>query len=339
MLDRIGESGGGADGEPFPLAGKTVWVAGHTGLAGSAIVSRLKREPCRIVTIGHRELDLTRQQPTERFLATTRPDVIVIAAARVGGIVANQRHPAEFLYDNAMIALNVMHAAFETGVGTVLFLGSSCIYPREAPQPMREDMLLTGPLEPTNEAYAIAKIAGLKYAEACNRQYGRRFITAMPTNLYGPNDNFDPETSHVLPALIRRFHEARLADAPTVTLWGTGRPLREFLHADDMADACVFLIKHYCGPEPVNIGSGDEISIGDLARLVARVVGYRGTIVQDTTKPDGTPRKRQDTAKLDALGWRARVPLEEGLRDTYAHWLVSEAAKDCLAERRSIPAE
>lgn len=307
----------------FDLSGRRVWVAGHTGLVGSALVRRLAEEQCELLLAPHAELDLTRQQQTESWMKRTRPDVIIIAAARVGGIAANVRYPVEFLYDNTMIAMNIIHAAHALGVNKLLALGSSCIYPKFAEQPIREECLLTGALEPTNEAYAIAKIAGLKLAEAYNRQYGRQYISAMPTNLYGPNDNFDPETSHVLPAMIRRFHEAKMADAERVAVWGTGLPRREFLHADDLADACVFLIKNYVGGDVVNIGSGQEITIRELARLVADIVGYRGRIVFDASRPDGTPRKLLDTSKLHGMGWQPKIGVEEGVASLYSDWVRS----------------
>ncbi|GAB1580862.1 GDP-L-fucose synthase family protein [Phyllobacterium phragmitis] len=315
----------------FPLRGKRVFVAGHAGLVGSALVRRLRTEDCVILTVPHGEVDLTRQVETERWMRAERPEAVFVAAARVGGIAANARYPVEFFYENTMIACNIMHAAHEVGVRKLMWLGSSCIYPRDAPQPLREEMLLTGPLEPTNEAYAIAKIAGIKLAQFYSRQYGDCFISAMPTNLYGPNDNFDPETSHVLPALIRRIHEAKVNGAPSVTLWGTGRPLREFLHVDDLADACVHLMKHYSGLEHVNIGAGQEISIRDLASLIAEIIGYGGQFAYDTTRPDGTPRKRLDTSRMEAMGWRARISLREGISDLYVHWLVKGEAREAAA--------
>ncbi|WP_274425379.1 GDP-L-fucose synthase family protein [Chelativorans sp. YIM 93263] len=317
--------------ETFSLAGKRVWVTGHRGMVGSAIVRRLASEQCEILTATHGELDLTNQAATVAWMERHRPQVIFNAAARVGGIAANARNPAMFLYDNLMIALNVTKTAHEIGVEKLLWLGSSCIYPREAVQPIPEEALLTGPLESTNEAYALAKIAGSKLAEAYSRQFGDRFITAMPTNLYGPNDNFDPETAHVLPALLRKIHEAKAARRKTVTLWGTGRPLREFLHVDDLADACAFVMKHYRSPEPINIGTGREISIAGLARLIASIVGYDGDFVFDSSKPDGTPRKLLDTSRLGALGWRAKITLEDGVRDLYRWRMAAETASSAVS--------
>ncbi|KXF78718.1 GDP-fucose synthetase [Paramesorhizobium deserti] len=315
----------------FPLRGKRVFVAGHRGLVGSALMRRLRTEGCTILTASHRELDLTRQMQTERWMRAERPDAIFIAAARVGGIAANARYPVEFLYENMMIGGNIMHAAHETGVQKLLWLGSSCIYPRNAPQPIREEMLLSGTLEATNEAYAIAKIAGMKLAQFYNKQYGDCFISAMPTNLYGPNDNFDPETSHVLPALMRRIHEAKVNGSPSVTLWGTGTPLREFLHVDDLADACVHLMKNYSGSEHINIGAGQEISIRDLASLIAEIIGYQGHFAYDTSKPDGTPRKRLDTSRMEAMGWRARIDLRGGIGDLYIRWLANTETREIAA--------
>lgn len=309
----------------YSLEGKKVFVAGHGGMVGSAILRRLRRENCDIITAARSALDLTRQGPTENFITGRKPDVIIVAAARVGGILANAQSPADFLYDNLAIGMNVIRAAHQAGVERLLWLGSSCIYPRDAAQPLNEESLMTGPLEATNEAYAIAKIAGLKYAEACARQHGDRFITAMPTNLYGPNDNFDPDTSHVLPALMRRIHEAKTRGADHVTLWGSGTPLREFLHVDDLADACLHLLQFHDGMEPVNIGSGEEIPIRELALTIARIIGYEGRFEHDLDKPDGTPRKLLDTSRMRALGWRPRIALEDGLRDVYRDWLEKTA--------------
>lgn len=312
--------------QPFDLRGKRVWIAGHTGLVGSALQRRLAQEPCELLVAGHDELDLVRQGETEAWMERTRPQVVVVAAARVGGIMANSRYPADFLYDNMMIAANVLRTAHEIGVERLVWLGSSCIYPREADQPIREDSLLTGPLEATNEAYAVAKIAGLKLAEAYNTQHGQQFFTVMPCNLYGPNDNFDPENSHVIPGLMRKMHAARQAGAETVELWGTGRPLREFLHVDDLADAVVLLLQRHGSGEPVNVGSSSEISIADLAGLIARIVGYRGRIAFDATRPDGTPRKVLDSQRMQALGWRPRITLEEGLDEMYRAWRARSSA-------------
>jgi GDP-L-fucose synthase len=305
----------------FDLTNKRVFVAGHTGMAGSALVRRLKREPCQILTIGHRELDLSRQAPTENFVASARPDVVIVAAGRVGGILANSSYPVEFLADNLAMEVNLIRASHAAGVQKLLFLGSTCIYPKFAKQPMTEDQLLTGALEPTNQWYAIAKIAGIKLCEAYRRQYGADFISVMPTNLYGPGDNYHSEHSHVLAALIRRFHEAKLANTPNVVVWGTGKPRREFLFVDDFADACVFVLKHYSGSDFINIGLGEDIPISDLAQMIAEVVGYPGEIVYDPSKPDGTPRKLVDVSRLKALGWTARTTLQEGLKTSYADFL------------------
>ena len=295
-----------------------IYVAGHRGLVGSAIVRRLRDAGFQNLLLPDRsELDLTRQSEVERFFAAEKPEYVFLAAAKVGGILANDTWPADFIRDNTLIEMLVLDAAHRHGVERVLFLGSSCIYPKHAPQPLREEYLLTGPLEPTNEAYAIAKILGIKTVEAYRRQHGVRWISAMPTNLYGPNDNFDLETGHVLPALIRRFHEARESGAPSVTLWGTGTPRREFLHVDDLADALFFLMQNYDGDSFVNVGVGEDVTIRDLAELVRRIVGYAGTIEFDASKPDGTPRKLMDVSRLTALGWRARIRLEEGVRATY----------------------
>jgi GDP-L-fucose synthase len=307
----------------FDLAGKRVFVAGHTGMAGSAIVRRLRQEPCTVLVADHRELDFTRQDQTERHLSATRPDVVIMAAGRVGGILANDRYPANFLAENLAMALNCIHVSHLVGVRKLLFLGSSCIYPKFAKQPMSEDQLLTGELEPTNEWYAIAKIAGIKLCEAYRRQYGSDFISVMPTNLYGPGDNYHPEHSHVVAALIRRFHQAKVTNAPTVVVWGTGAPRREFLYVDDFADACVFVLKNYSGSQFVNIGCGKDQTIAEFARTVAEVVGFRGEIVYDTSKPDGTPRKLLDVSRLSAMGWKAKVSLREGLKKAYVDFLTN----------------
>jgi GDP-L-fucose synthase len=287
-------------------------------MAGAAIARRLAREGCEVLTAAREVADLRRQQETERLLDRLRPDVVVIAAARVGGIKANNDFPVDFLADNLAIQTNLLTASHLVGVDRLLFLGSTCIYPRDAPQPLREDSLMTGPLESTNEWYAIAKIAGLKLAQAYRRQYGRRYISVMPTNLYGPGDNYHPDHSHVVAALIRRFHEAKVSGAPNVVVWGTGAPRREFLAADDLADACVFVMKHYSGDGFLNVGTGEDIAIADFARLVAEVVGYAGAITFDTSRPDGMPRKLLDVSRLAALGWRAKTPLRDGLRAAYA---------------------
>jgi GDP-L-fucose synthase len=305
----------------FDLAGKRVFVAGHRGMVGSAIVRRLAHEPCTILTVPRERLDLARQSDTEQWLLDSRPDVIFLAAGRVGGIHANNSFPAEFIADNLAIALNVISAAHAAKVRKLVFLGSSCIYPRLAAQPMTEDMLLTGPLEPTNEWYAVAKIAGIKLCAAYRREYGDDFVSVMPTNLYGPGDNYHPENSHVPAALIRRFHEGKLARAPSVAVWGTGAPRREFMAVDDLADACVFVLKHYSGPEMINIGTGRDITIREFASCVADVVGYEGDIVFDHTRPDGMPQKLLDVSKLTALGWRAGTSLRDGLVAAYGDFV------------------
>jgi len=299
------------------------YVAGHRGLVGSAICRALQRFGyTNICTRSHAELDLLEQQAVRDFFAEEKPDYVILAAAKVGGIHANSTYPAQFIYENLQIQNNVIHCAWEHGVKKLLFLGSSCIYPKYCPQPIKEEYLLTGPLEPTNDAYALAKIAGIKMCQAYRKQYGFDAISAMPTNLYGPGDNYHPENSHVIPALIRRFHEAKLAGLPEVKIWGTGTPLREFLHADDMADACVFLMENYSDYEHINIGSGQEVSILELARLIADVVGYRGNITNDTSKADGTPRKLLDCSKLFEMGWCKRVAIKEGLKRTYTDYLA-----------------
>ncbi|MDR7944783.1 GDP-L-fucose synthase family protein [Achromobacter aegrifaciens] len=299
-----------------------VFVAGHRGMVGAAITRELQRRGYRnVLTRGREELDLENQNQVNRFFSTTPVDVVYLAAAKVGGILANQTHPVEFLYKNLMIQCNVIRAAYAAGVRKLLFLGSSCIYPREAPQPIREDALLTGPLEATNEPYAIAKIAGLKLCEAYQREFGARFICAMPTNLYGQHDNYDLQSSHVVPALIRKFHEGRESGQESVSIWGTGAPLREFLYVDDLAQACVMLMEHPQAEGIYNIGAGQDISIADLARLVARVVGYEGNIVYDSSKPDGTPRKLMDSARMQALGWKPEISLTHGITLAYGHFL------------------
>lgn len=295
------------------------YVAGHRGLVGSALVRRLHAAGAdNLILRTHAELDLTDQVAVDTFFASERPEYVLLAAAKVGGIHANDVYPAEFIRDNLAIQTNVIHSAWKHGAKKLLFLGSSCIYPRECPQPIKEEYLLTGPLEPTNEAYAIAKIAGLKMCQAYRQQYGFDTICAMPTNLYGPGDNFHPENSHVVPALIRRFHEARLSDAPEVLIWGSGRPLREFMHVDDLADGLLFLMRNYSDAGMVNIGSRQEVSIAELARLTADIIGYQGKLVFDTSKPDGTPRKLLDSGRLEALGWYPSISLEHGLRKTIA---------------------
>ncbi|MBX9592541.1 MAG: GDP-L-fucose synthase [Hyphomonadaceae bacterium] len=299
------------------MKGARVFVAGHRGMVGSAIVRRLETEGCTVIVADRSRLDLTRQDATERWLAGNRPDVVIGAAAKVGGIEANSEYPVDFIADNLAISLNLIRASHAVGVRKLLFLGSTCIYPRLAAQPMSEDQLLTGPLEPTNEWYAIAKIAGIKLCQAYRRQYGCDYICAMPTNLYGPEDNYHPQHSHVVAALLRRFHEAKIAGASSVTVWGTGAPRREFMHVDDMADACVFLLKDYSAEEIVNVGWGSDIAIADLARMIADIVGYTREIVFDPSKPDGTPRKLVDASRLSALGWRPRIRLLEGLAQTY----------------------
>jgi GDP-L-fucose synthase len=308
---------------PFVLRGARVWVAGHGGMVGSALVKRLGSEKCEILTVGRETLDLTRQSETEQWIAETRPDAIFLAAAKVGGILANETYPADFLYDNLMIQANVLEAAHRQGVRKVLVLGSSCVYPKHAPQPISEDSLLTGALEPTNEAYAVAKIAGLKLARAYRMQYGGDFISAMPTNLYGPQDNFDLTTGHALPALIRKAHEAKVRGDKSLVIWGTGKARREYLHVDDCADALVVLMQRYSGESHVNVGSGEDMTIREIAELVCDVVGFGGGIVCDTTKPDGTPRKLMSGDRLKALGWAPRTPLRDGIEETY-RWFLAQ---------------
>ncbi len=306
---------------PFELKGKTVFVAGHRGMVGSALARRLAAEDVQLLTATRRDLDLRDQAAVFQWFASKKPQVVFLAAAKVGGIVANDTLRAEFLYDNLAIAANVIHAAHVNHAEKLMFLGSSCIYPKFAAQPIREDVMLTGALEPTNEPYAIAKIAGIKMAEAYRSQYGSDFINVMPTNLYGPGDNYHPEYSHVVAALIRRFHEAKVAGPPNGGVWGTGRPRREFLYVDDLADACIHLMKTYSHAEMVNIGTGEDITIADFARVVAAAVGYKGTISYDTSRPDGTPQKLHDVSRLAKLGWRARTTLEDGIRRAYQAYL------------------
>ena len=307
-----------------------IYVAGHRGMVGSAIVRALKNQGyTNIITRTSKELDLRRQIDVEEFFTKEKPDYVFLAAAKVGGILANNEAPADFMYDNMILEMNVIHEAYKNNVKKLMFLGSSCIYPRMAPQPMKEDCLLTSELEKTNEAYALAKISGLKYCEYLNRQYNTDFISVMPTNLYGPNDNYHPEHSHVLPALIRRFHEAKENNLNEVVIWGTGTPLREFLYVDDLADACVYLMNTYSGNETVNLGTGKELSIKELAELVKKVVGFKGNITFDTTKPDGTPRKLLDVSKLEKLGWKYKTELEDGIKLAYEDFLNN----DMRAER------
>jgi GDP-L-fucose synthase len=317
------------EGRPFSLADKRVFVAGGGGMVGSALLRRLASMGCaEILAPARNVLDLRRQAETEAWFERHAPDAVFLAAAKVGGILANDRYSAEFIYDNLAIELSVIEAARRVGVQKLLFLGSSCIYPKFAPQPIPEEALLGGALEPTNEWYAVAKIAGLKLCEAYRRQWGCDFISAMPTNLYGPHDNFEPETSHVLPALIRKIHLAKAMDAPTVTLWGTGAPRREFLHVDDLADACVFLMERHSAAVHVNVGAGDDVTILELAHMIAGIVGYRGKFAFDTTKPDGTPRKVLDSSRLRSMGWVPTIGLANGIRDTYEWFLANIATED-----------
>lgn len=312
---------------PYRLAGKRIFVAGHRGMVGSAVVRRLAEgdQDCTVLTVSRQDLDLRDQAGVRAWLADTRPHVVILAAAKVGGILANDTYPADFLVDNLAIETAVIEGAFRAGVEKLLFLGSSCIYPKHAPQPIPEEALLTGPLEPTNEWYAIAKIAGLKLCEAYRRQYGADFISAMPTNLYGPGDNFDLQDSHVVPALLRKAHEAKLKGLPKLEIWGTGEPRREFLHVDDCADALVYLLQHYSGARHVNVGSGTDVTIRELAETIAEVVGFEGELVYDTTKPDGTPRKLMSGGRLAAMGWEPRIGLRRGLEQTYAWYLENVA--------------
>jgi len=312
-----------------------IYVAGHCGLVGSAIVRSLKKQGYKnLIFKTHHALDLTRQKQVETFFAREKPEYVFMAAARVGGIWANNTYPAHFIYDNLAIQTNLIHSAYLNKVKKLLFLGSSCIYPRSCPQPMKEEYLLSDYLEPTNEPYAVAKIAGIKMCEAYNRQYGTTYVSVLPTNLYGPYDNFDLETSHVLPALIRKFHEAKIESMNEVPIWGSGKPRREFLHVDDLADACLFLMNTYQGSDLINIGSGSDITISELARLIACVVGFEGRLTFDSTKPDGTPRKLLDISRMTALGWKAAITLEQGIKSTY-EWFVRNEGK--LNETVSCP--
>lgn len=309
----------------YSLEGKRIWVAGHRGMVGSALVRRLEREnPAEILKATRQEADLRDPAAVRRWMERAQPEAVFVPAAKVGGILANDTFPADFLYDNLMIAANVIHAAHKAGVEKLLFLGSSCIYPKFADQPIREDALLTGALEPTNEWYAIAKIAGIKLCQAYRKQYGMDFISAMPTNLYGPGDNYDLQSSHVIPALIRKAHEAKRAAAPSMEIWGTGTPRREFLHADDCADALVHLMKVYSAPEHVNVGSGTDVTIEELAHLVMEVVGFEGELTRNLSKPDGTPRKLMSAERIRALGWAPRITLRDGLENAYACYLKAE---------------
>ena len=312
--------------EIFSLAGKRVWVAGHGGMVGAALVRRLQQESCDIITAGRGVVDLVDQAQTSAWIGANKPDAIFVAAAKVGGILANDTYPADFLYNNLMIEANIIAAAHSACVEKLMFLGSSCIYPKLAPQPITEEALLTGPLEPTNEWYAIAKIAGIKLAQAYRRQHGRDFISGMPTNLYGPGDNFDLQSSHVIPALMRKAHEAKAQDRPEIVIWGTGTPRREFLHVDDCADACIHLMKVYSGDSHVNVGSGSDLTILEVAEMICEVVGYTGRIVTDTSKPDGTPRKLMSADKLKGMGWNPRIGLREGLASTYA-WFLGQGSR------------
>lgn len=309
----------------FKLSGSKVWVAGHRGMVGSALCRRLESEACEVLTVGHKDLDLARQAEVEAWMGDNKPDAVFLAAARVGGILANDTYPADFIYDNLAIQTNVIHASHLAGVQKLLFLGSSCIYPKMAPQPMNEDALLTGPLEPTNQWYAIAKIAGIKMCQAYRAQYGSDFISAMPTNLYGIGDNFDLEKSHVAPALMAKAHQAKLSGADEMEVWGTGEVKRELMFVDDMADACIHLMKAYSGDSQVNIGTGSDVTIKQLAQAVCAVVGFEGALRFDTSKPDGTPQKLLDVGKLNSLGWQAATSLEDGLAKTYDWYLENIA--------------
>ena len=314
-----------------------IYVAGHRGMLGTALIRALMSQGYRNLVFADRErLDLRNQAAVRDFYARTKPDYVFVAAAKVGGILANDQYPASFIYDNLMIEANLIHGAYEAGVTKLLFLGSTCIYPREAPQPLKEEYLLTGPLEPTNQWYAVAKIAGIKLCQAYQRQYGSRFIAAMPTNLYGPGDSFDLETSHVVPALMRKIHEAKLAGSPAVKVWGTGTPRREFCHVDDCAAACLHLMAHYEEPEIINIGVGADVTIADLAGIIKRVVGYEGELMFDHGKPDGAPRKLVDARRILGLGWKPTISFEEGLASTYDWYLMHGAGKSSAGETHRV---
>ncbi len=318
----------------YDLAGKRVWVAGHRGMVGSALLRRLASENCDVLAIERKQLDLSRQAETELWMDKFKPEVVVIAAAKVGGILANDRYPAEFIYQNMTIAANIIHSAWRTGVEKLLYLGSSCVYPKLASQPISEEALLTGPLEPTNQWYAVAKIAGIKLCQAYRRQYDCDFITAMPTNLFGPGDNYDLQTSHVMPALIRKLHEARVGGAEEVEIWGSGNPRREFLYVEDLADALVHVLQHYSGDLPLNLGTGTDITIRELAETLQDIIGFSGTLKFDQSKPDGTPRKLLDVSRLKALGWQPRFNLRDAMEATYQSFLES-AATPVRAELRT----
>nr|VFJ74412.1 MAG: GDP-L-fucose synthase [Candidatus Kentron sp. FW] len=305
----------------YELLGKKIWITGHRGMVGSALMRRLEREDCEILTADRRILDLTRQSEVEEWVSINRPRIILLAAAKVGGIHANDTYPANFIYDNLVIEANIINAAWRFNTEKLLFLGSSCIYPREAAQPMEENALLSGPLEPTNEWYAVAKIAGIKMCQAYRRQYGRDFVSVMPTNLFGPGDNFHPEDSHVPAALLDRFHKAKIAGLDEVTIWGSGTPRREFLHVDELADACIFILRHYSEENVINVGVGEDISIGEFARLISDITGFNGRIVFDTTRPDGTPRKLLDVSRLTKMGWKTKISLKQGL-ESYYEWYL-----------------
>ena len=313
------------DSGRFDIAGTRIWVAGHTGMVGAALVRRLAKEDCELLTVGHAALDLRRQDDVAAWMEANKPTAVFVAAAKVGGILANDSYPADFIYDNMMIEANIIHGARVAGVAKLLFLGSSCVYPKLAPQPIVESSLLGGPLEPTNQWYAVAKIAGIKLCQAYRLQYGCDFISAMPTNLYGPGDNFDLEASHVAAALIAKAHAAKQSNAKTLEVWGSGKARREFLHVDDAADALVHLLKHYSGDEPVNVGCGEDVTITELAALICQVVGFEGSLTYDTSKPDGTPRKLLDVSKLEALGWTASISLRDGFEQAY-EWYLAECA-------------